>query len=147
MQGCGILGLVWLLLEVKANHNALDRVGRTLLHVAAANWHSHSNFVEVADLLMDTGSHLNQPDIRGITCLQLFRQMHHRLSAEGLLDPAPNLEDLIHNVVLPLTCYCAQSIRNTEFPSKILFRLLSSLSSKDMANCPWNCFELGAHTE
>ena len=31
---------------------------------------------------------------------------------------APNLEDLIHNVVLPLTCYCAQTIRKHKIPFK-----------------------------
>ena len=114
------LDLVRLLLEVKANHNALDYIGRTPLHIVAVNWSSRANVVEVADLLMDAGCHLNQKDIRGVTSLQLFRQMYRRLSAEGLLDTVPNLEDLTHNVVLPLTCYCAQSIRKHKIPFKQL---------------------------
>ena len=81
------LDFVRLLLEVKANHKALNRSGRTPLHVVANNWPSRANIVEVADLLMDAGSHLNQADIHGVTSLQLFQEMHHRLSAEGLLDP------------------------------------------------------------
>ena len=114
------LDFVRLLLEVKANHKALNRSGRTPLHVVANNWPSRANIVEVADLLMDAGSHLNQADIHGVTSLQLFQEMHHRLSAEGLLDTALNLEDLIHPVVLPLTCYCAQSIRKHKIPFKQL---------------------------
>ena len=112
------LDLVRLLLEVKANHNALDRYGRTPMHIVANNLNSPANVVEVADLLMDAGCHLNQKDIRGVTSLQLFRQMYRRLFAEGLLDTVPNLEDLTHNVVLPLTCYCAQSIRKHKIPFK-----------------------------
>ena len=112
--------LVRLLLEVKANHNALDRYGRTPLHIVAVNWDSRANVVEVANLLMDAGCHLNQKDKNGKTALQLFQEMHRRLSAEGLLETAPNLEDLIHPVVLPLTCYCAQSIRKHKIPFKTL---------------------------
>ena len=102
-----------------------------------------SNVAEVAELPMDAGCHLNQPDINGVTSLQLFRQMHDRLTAEGLLDTAPNLEELIHPVVLPLTCYCAKLFVSTNFLSNNLFRPLSSHSSKNMANC----HEVGAHAE
>ena len=45
--------LVRLLLEVKANHNALDWYGQTPLHSVATNWDSRDNVVEAADLLMD----------------------------------------------------------------------------------------------
>ena len=114
------LDLVRLLLEVKANHNALDYIGRNPLHIVAVNWNSRANVVEVADMLMDAGCHLNQKDKNGKTALQLFQEMHRRLSAEGLLETAPNLEDLIHPVVLPLTCYCAQSIRKHKIPFKTL---------------------------
>ena len=112
--------LVRLLLEVKANHNALDWYGQTPLHSVATNWDSRDNVVEAAELLMDAGCHLIQPDKDGATSLQLFRRMHDRLTAEGLLDTAPNLENLIHNVVLPLTCYCAQTIRKQKIPFKNL---------------------------
>ena len=112
------LDLVRLLLEVNANPNALNGIGRTPLHWLAVNFRSGANIVEVANLLMNAGSHLNQPDHQGITSLQLFQEMHRRLSAEGLLETTPNLEELIHPVVLPLTCYCAQSIRKHRIPFK-----------------------------
>ena len=112
--------LVRLLLEVKADHNAPDWYGQSPLHFVATNWDSLANVVEVADLLMDAGCHLNQPDKYGETSLKFFQEMHHRLTAEGLLDTAPNLEDLIHNVVLPLNCYCAQTIRKHKIPFKNL---------------------------
>ena len=112
------INLVRLLLELKADHNALDWYGQTPLHFVATNWDSRANVVEVADLLMDAGCHLNQSDKDGETSLQFFRQMHHRLTAEGLLDTAPNLEDLINHVVLPLTCYCAQIIHRHQITYK-----------------------------
>ena len=114
------LNLVRLLLEVKANHNALDYLGRTPLHIVASNWYSHANVVEVANLLMDAGSHLNQADTNGVTSLQLFQRMHRQFSADGLLGTVLNLEELIHPGVLPLTCYCAQSIRKHKIPFKKL---------------------------
>ena len=137
------MDLVRLLLELKAHHNALDCKGQTPLHIVAINWKSRANVAEVAELPMNAGCHLNQPDINGVTSLQLFRQMHDRLTAEGLLDTAPNLEELIHPVVLPLTCYCAKLFVSTNFLSNNLFRPLSSHSSKNMANC----HEVGAHAE
>ena len=114
------IDFVRLLLELKANHNALDRSGRTPLHMVAKNLYSRVNVLEIANLLMDAGSHLNQKDKYDATSLQLFREMHRRLSSEGLLNTVPNLEDLIHPVVLPLTCYCAQSIRKNNIPFKTL---------------------------
>ena len=101
------------------------------------NWNSPANVVEVADLLMDAGCHLNQKDIRGVTSLQLFRQMYRRLSAEGLLDTVPNLEDLTHNVVLPLTCYCAQSIRKHKIPFKQLIPPVVESFVERHGELPW----------
>ena len=139
------LDLVRLLLEVKANHNALDRYGRTPLHIVAVNWDSRANVVEVANLLMDAGCHLNQKDKNGKTALQLFQEMHCRVSAEGLLDTAPNLEDLIHPVVLPLTCYCAQSIRKHKIPFKTLIPTVVESFVEKHGQSPWTRFPFSKH--
>ena len=81
------------------------------------NWNSPANVVEVADLLMDAGCHLNQPDANGVTP-PTFSGIASPAFCGWNTGHAPNLEDLIHNVVLPLTCYCAQTIRKHKIPFK-----------------------------
>ena len=99
------------------------------------NWNSPANVVEVADLLMDAGCHLNQPDANGVTSLQLFQELHRRLSADGILDTLPTWKIwfTMLSSLWPVTA--PKLFVSTKFLSKNAFRPLSSPLSKDMANC------------
>ena len=80
------MDLVRLVLELKANHNALDCIGQTPLRIVAgcqlafACQCRTSRRPAVGRWMSFEPKNKNK---YGVTSLQLFQEMHRRLSAEG----------------------------------------------------------------
>jgi hypothetical protein len=73
-----------------------------------------SNFIASVRILLDAGSHVDQSNRRGETILELLKR--NRKMQQSFKAPFdPFLESVIDSV-LPLTCYCAQSIRKNNIP-------------------------------
>lgn len=125
--------VIQLFLEAGADPNALNADGNTPLHCLLPKnefqywltnpWDNpnekdvpiiRSNFIASVRVLLDAGSHVDQSNRRGETILELLKR--NRKMQQSFKAPFdPFLESVIDSV-LPLTCYCAQSIRKNNIP-------------------------------
>ena len=113
-----------LLLDLGIDPNSTTSSGLTALHVlAGVQWNRWStNITDAIQLLLDYGTHIDQPNVDGKTALEFFKVKEKELIDNGISNDY--LKTLI-NKVLPLKCLAAQVVRQHE----ILFEaeLLSSL--------------------
>jgi hypothetical protein len=126
--------VIRLFLEAGANPNAIDADGNIPLHCLLPKndfeywltnpWDNpnendnipviRSNFIESVRVLLDAGSHVDQSNRRRESVLELLkRNRKKQQSFKASFDS--RLDDVIHSV-LPLTCYCAQSIQKNNIP-------------------------------
>ena len=125
--------VIQLFLEAGADPNAVNADGNTPLQCLLPKnefqywltnpWDSpnekdvpiiRSNFIASVRVLLDAGSHVDQSNRRGETILELLKR--NRKMQQSFKAPFdPFLESVIDSV-LPLTCYCAQSIRKNNIP-------------------------------
>ncbi|XP_046636782.1 uncharacterized protein LOC124315267 isoform X2 [Daphnia pulicaria] len=126
--------VIRLFLEAGANPNAIDADGNIPLHCLLPKndfeywltnpWDNpnendnipviRSNFIESVRVLLDAGSHVDQLNRRRESVLELLkRNRKKQQSFKASFDS--RLDDVIHSV-LPLTCYCAQSIQKNNIP-------------------------------
>ena len=122
--------IIQLLLEVGANPMATNHNGDFPLRLLLCH---RSNFRDIngdnhlltaVQLLLDFGAHLDQPDARGKTPLEMFKQMQLELGKKGRPDP---YVDSICNTIFPLQCLCAQVIGQHGIPFNDLPLVLRNL--------------------
>ena len=121
--------VIQLLLEAGANPMATDHNGGSpllllLFHRNDSDYLKGDNFWTVVQLLLDFGAHLDQPDARGKTPLEMFKQMQLELGKKGRPDP---YVDSICNTIFPLQCLCAQVIGQHGIPFNDLPLVLRNL--------------------
>ena len=108
------LQVIQLLLEAGANPMATDHNGNSPLHFSLhSDYLKGDNLWTAVQLLLDFGAHLDQPDARGKTPLEMFKQMQLELGKKGRPDP---YVDSICNTIFPLQCLCAQVIGQHGIP-------------------------------
>jgi hypothetical protein len=96
------------ILKFGADPNAIDECGETPLHRLAAGNMNIDKSVPLFQVLLDAGAHLDVQTDYGATVLYLLKR-----KLNGKVHPY--FESLI-NSVLPLSCYCAQVIRQHGIP-------------------------------
>ena len=125
--------VIQLFLESGANPNAVDADGNIPLHCLLPKnefeywltnpWDNpnekdvpiiRSNFISSVHILLGAGSHVDQSNRRGETVMELLKR--NRKMQQSFKAPFdPHLQSVI-NGVLPLSCYCAKSIRKSNIP-------------------------------
>lgn len=120
-----------LLLKLDVDPNATDRHGKTPLHLLAEKWNetrfsTYGNSAAFASLfiseslsmvfqsLVDVGGHLDQATPEGQTVISLLKIQRTKYTHQDCHFDS-YMESVI-NTVLPLSCYCAQSLRQHGFP-------------------------------
>jgi hypothetical protein len=125
-----------LILQLGADPNAIDRMGRNPLHILAANpdsideiaqtplhilagikEHHLNEYLPVFQTLVDAGSHLYLADDDGETVSSLLKEIVERDQNSDEIRGHHYFESLI-NDVFPLTWFCARVIRRHEIPFK-----------------------------
>lgn len=126
--------VIRLFLEAGANPNAIDADGNIPLHCLLPKndfeyfltnpWDNpnendipviRSNFIESVRVLLDAGSHVDQSNRRRESVLELLKQNRKKQNSFIAYSSDSRLDDVI-NSILPLTCYCAQSIQKNNIP-------------------------------
>jgi hypothetical protein len=120
-----------LLLKLDVDPNATDRHGKAPLHLLAEKWNetrfsTYGNSAAFASLfiseslsmvfqsLVDVGGHLDQATPEGQTVISLLKIQRTKYTHQDCHFDS-YMESVI-NTVLPLSCYCAQSLRQHGFP-------------------------------
>jgi hypothetical protein len=125
-----------LILQLGADPNAIDRMGRTPLHILAADpnsideiaqtplhilvgikEHHLKEYLPVFQTLVDAGSHLYLADDNGETVISLLKEIVERDQNSDEIRGHHYFESLI-NDVFPLTWFCARVIRRHGIPFK-----------------------------
>jgi hypothetical protein len=101
-------------LDAGVDPNATDTNGQAPIHILA----KHSAIEGVPFMLkslLNAGAHIDQATPDGQTIGSILNQQRLQLSLPSF-HPFKSLADNPLNVVLPLSCYCAQSIRRNGIP-------------------------------
>jgi hypothetical protein len=101
-------------LDAGVDPNETDTNGQASIHILA----KHSKAIEfpiMLKALLNAGVHIDQATPDGQTIGSILNQQRLQLHLPSFY-PFESLADNPLNVVLPLSCYCAQSIRRNEIP-------------------------------
>jgi hypothetical protein len=110
--------LIQLLLDAGADPQTTDGKGKTPFHCLFEGWSAYEpyEFLKmVFKALLDAGGHLDQATKNGDTVISLIKDW--RTSTLPFVDLVrdPYFDSIIYSV-LPLSCYCAQVIRQKRIP-------------------------------
>ena len=117
--------IIQLFIVGKVDPNVKNEHGDTPLHCLAHRKQFSDVAVAATKLLLSVGAHLDQSNKKGVTPLDLFKARKTYLDKKGLV-PDPYIQKLTHTL-LPLSCLCAQVIRQNSIPFEEKYQLPSHL--------------------
>ena len=101
-------------LDAGVDLNATDHKGQAPIHILAEYGEVKGVFI-VLKALLNAGAHIDQATPDGQTIGSILNQQRLQFHLPSYY-PFESLADYPLNVVLPLSCYCAQSIRRNGIP-------------------------------
>ena len=117
--------IIQLFIDGKTDPNVKDEDGDTPLHYLALNKKFPDVAAAATKLLLGVGAHLDQSNNGGITPLDFFNARKTYLDKKGIV-AHPYLQKLACTI-LPLSCLCAQVIRQNSIPFEEKYQLPSHL--------------------
>jgi hypothetical protein len=111
---CCVTPILQFFLDAGVDPNATDTNGQAPIHILAK--HSEIEGIPIVlKALLNAGAHIDQATPDGQTIGSILNQQRLELRLPSF-HPFESLADNPLNVVLPLSCYCAQSIRRNGIP-------------------------------
>jgi hypothetical protein len=108
-----------LILQLGADPNAIDEMGRTPLHILAGMKKKHhlKDYLALFQTLVNAGTYLDLAADNGETVISILKKKLIRKNRDSM-KPSHRYFDSLINDVFPLTCYCARVIQRHRIPFK-----------------------------